>query len=231
MDFTAMRNARKVAGITQDGLAKILGINRATISKYESGQIMPSLDQLGKIAKALNTTVYEMVGPDWEGWSTIDKTDAFKMEKAPTPEDERKIMQKELEPIDFSKYHQIPILGRISAGLPLYAEEHIEGYTLTELNGGAEYFALRVTGDSMNAIGINDGYLIIVRRQEEVENGEVAVVMVGDDDATVKRFYRTEDTVTLLPQSTNPTHKPQIYNARTTNIKVLGKVKKVEFSI
>lgn len=46
--------------------------------------------------------------------------------------------------------------------IPLYAEQNIEGYTLTDLNGGAEYFALRVSGDSMNAIGINDGYLIIV---------------------------------------------------------------------
>lgn len=136
-----------------------------------------------------------------------------------------------IEPIDLSKYHQIPILGRISAGLPLYAEEHIEGYTLTDLNGGAEYFALRVHGDSMNAIGINDGYLIIVRRQEEVENGEVAVVMVGDEDATVKRFYATNSTVTLMPQSTNPVHGPQIYDLRNTRIQVLGKVVKVEFAL
>lgn len=106
---------------------------------------------------------------------------------------------------------RIPILGRISAGLPIYAEQNIEGYTLTDLNHGAEYFALRVSGDSMNAIGINDGYLIIVRRQERVENGEVAVVMVGDEDATVKRFYATDSTVTLMPQSTNPIHQPQIY--------------------
>ena len=133
------------------------------------------------------------------------------------------------ERIDASKYHDIRILGRIPAGLPLYAEQNIEGYTLTDLNGGAEYFALRVSGDSMNAIGINDGYLIIVQRQDEVENGEVAVVMVGDDDATVKRFYATNNTVTLMPQSTNPQHTPQIYDTKKTKIKVLGKVVKVEF--
>ena len=231
MDFTGIRKARKKAGITQDGLASLLGINRATVSKYESGQIEPSLSQLGKIAKALDTTVSEMMGPNWDGWSAIDTTDAFKTEKAPTTESERKSLPDNLNPMDFSKFHQIPILGRISAGLPIYAEEHIEGYTLTDLNGGAEYFALRVQGDSMNAVGINDGYIIIVRRQEEVENGEIAVVMVGDEDATVKRFYATADTVTLLPQSTNPNHKPQIYYTKATNIKVLGKVKKVEFSV
>lgn len=155
----------------------------------------------------------------------------FSEKKAPIQKDEHTLLPKDSRPIDFSKYHLIPILGRISAGLPLYAEEHIEGYTLTDLNGGAEYFALRVHGDSMNALRINDGDIIIVRRQEEVEQGEIAVVMVDDDDATVKRFYSSDTTVTLMPQSTNPEHKPQMYDRRKTSIRVLGLVKKVEFSV
>lgn len=133
--------------------------------------------------------------------------------------------------VDLTSRHRIPILGRIAAGLPLYAEQNIEGYTLTDLNGGAEYFALRVKGDSMNAARIQEGDVLIVRRQEEVENGEVAIVMVGDDDATVKRFYSTGNTVTLMPQSTNPQHQAQIYDLRKTKVKVLGKVVKVEISV
>ena len=134
-------------------------------------------------------------------------------------------------PIDPAHFKRIPILGYISAGLPLYAEQHIEGYTYTDLNGGAEYFALRVKGDSMNALGINEGYLLIVRRQEEVENGEIAVVMVGEEDATVKRFYSTDTTVTLMPQSTNPIHQPQLYDLRKTSVTVLGKVVEVKFTL
>lgn len=126
--------------------------------------------------------------------------------------------------------HRIPILGRISAGLPLYAEEHIEGYTYTDLNGGAEYFALRVAGDSMNAARMNDGDLLIVRRQDIVDNGDIAVVLVGDEDATVKRFYRSGDTITLMPQSTNPQHKPQVYNARSTRIRIQGRVVRNEIT-
>ena len=112
MDFTGIRKARKKAGITQDGLASLLGINRATVSKYESGQIEPSLSQLGEIAKSLNNTVYEMVGPDWGGWSSIDTSDAFKAEKkAPTPEGERIAdfspaffrLKQGLEPYDLSE--------------------------------------------------------------------------------------------------------------------------------
>lgn len=83
----------------------------------------------------------------------------------------------------------------------------------------------------MNAARIQEGDVLIVRRQEEVENGEVAIVMVGDDDATVKRFYSTGNTVTLMPQSTNPQHQAQMYDLRKTKIKVLGKVVKVEFSV
>lgn len=140
-------------------------------------------------------------------------------------------MPPEAIPIDLSAYHRIPILGRISAGLPLYADEHIEGYTLTDLNGGAEYFGLRVQGDSMNAMRINEGDIVIVRRQEEVEQGEVAVVIVDGDDATVKRFYSSDTIVTLMPQSTNPEHKPQIYDLSKTSIRVLGKVVKLEVFI
>lgn len=136
-----------------------------------------------------------------------------------------------LQPINPETFHRIPILGRISAGMPLYAEQHIEGYTLTDLNGGAEYFALRVSGDSMNAARIQDGDVLIVRRQDEVENGQVAVVMVGDEDATVKRFYATGSTVTLMPQSTNPEHQPQIYDTSKTKIRVIGRVVKVEFTL
>lgn len=136
-----------------------------------------------------------------------------------------------IQSLDLGTFHRIPILGRISAGMPLYAEQYIEGYTLTDLNGGAEYFALRVSGDSMNAARIQDGDILIVRRQEEVENGEVAVVMVGDEDATVKRFYATGSTVTLMPQSTNPAHQPQIYDIATTSIRVVGKVVEVKITL
>ena len=127
-------------------------------------------------------------------------------------------------PPRYNPTHRIPILGRISAGLPLYAEQHIEGYTYTELNHGGEYFALRVYGDSMTAARINEGDILIVRRQDIVENGEIAVVLVNGDEATVKRFHRDGDTVTLTPQSYNPVHQPQVYNIKKTPVRILGRV-------
>lgn len=134
------------------------------------------------------------------------------------------------EEIPYSPTTRIPILGTISAGLPLYAEEHIEGYTYTDLNHGNEYFGLRVKGDSMTAARIHEGDIVIIRRQDYIENGEIAVVIVGDDEATIKRYYQDENSpiVTLTPQSYNPEHQPQTYDARKTNIRILGKVVRVQ---
>lgn len=201
-----LRRILTMRGKTQSDIASDLEITSSTVSDWANAKKYPRVDKMQTLADYLGVAISDL-------------------------REEHNDLPSGVTPIDFSKYHQIPILGRISAGLPLYAEEHIEGYTLTELNGGAEYFALRVHGDSMNALRINDGDVIIVRRQEEVEQGEIAVVMVGDDDATVKRFYSSDTTVTLMPQSTNPEHKPQIYDRSKTTIRILGRVKKVEFLV
>lgn len=193
--------------MSQEELGKKVGVQKAAINKYEKGIVVNlKRSTIASLASALDVTPIYLMGLDEEQ------------------------LPSNAIPLDLPSMHRIPILGRIPAGLPLYAEQNIEGYTLTDLNGGAEYFALRVTGDSMNAARIQDGDLLIVRRQEEVENGEIAIVLVDDEDATVKRFYSTRDTVTLMPQSTNPQHQPQMYDLRKTRIKVLGKVVKIEIT-
>lgn len=205
-------------GMEQKKFASLVGVSPQKVSEWKSGKAKSYTKRIPQIAEALGTTTeYLLTGNGPKQKKAVSELDTA--------------LPKGAERIDLGTFHRIPILGRISAGLPLYAEQHIEGYTLTDLNGGAEYFALRVSGDSMNAARIQDGDILIVRRQEEVENGEVAVVMVGDEDATVKRFYATGSTVTLMPQSTNPEHHPQIYDATKTRIRVIGKVVKVEFTL
>ena len=202
----------------QQEFAALLGVDPTLPSRWRNRKSTSYQRRLPQIAEALGTTTeYLLTGNGPKQKRAVSESDTA--------------LPKGAEHIDLGTFHRIPILGRISAGPPLYAEQHIEGYTVTDLNSGAEYFALIVHGDSMNALGINDGYRLIVRRQDEVENGEVAVVMVGDEDATVKRFYATGDTITLMPQSTNPEHQPQIYDATKTKIRVIGKVVKVEFTL
>lgn len=196
------KQLRKEHDLTQQALADRLEISKSSVNMYERGEREPNFQTLEAIADLFNVDMDYLLG------------------KSHVPSRAAELLP--LEP--FAPTHKIPILGRIRAGLPLYAEEHVEGYTFTELNGGAEYFALRVTGDSMNAARIGDGDTLVVRRQECVENGEIAVVLVGDDEATVKRFYKAGHTVTLMPQSTNPVHKPQIYDTRKTSIRIVGLV-------
>ena len=203
-----LKEYRERFSLTLADVSKKCKIPMQTLSRYELEQRVPKIDTAVEIAESLG------INPLWlQGYNV--------------PMDEK--LPAGATPVDLNSRHRIPILGRIAAGLPLYADQNIEGYTLTDLNGGAEYFPLRVKGDSMNAARIEDGDVIIVRRQDEVENGELAVVMVGDDDATVKRFYSTGSTVTLMPQSRNPEHQPQIYDLKKTKIRVLGLVVKCEF--
>ena len=130
---------------------------------------------------------------------------------------------------DFSKtlkdIVRVPILGQISAGKPIFAEENIEGYINLDkflIKHSKDIFALKVKGDSMINAGILDGDYVIVKKQPTVENGEIACVLI-DNEATVKRFYKREHYIELRPE--NPEYKPIIKTRDTaTNILILGKV-------
>ena len=200
---------RKRKGLSQQELANTLKISRSAIGMYETGKREPDLETLEVFADFYNVDMNTLTG------------------KAPVKKQTNKLPDTSV-PVDFSHLKRIPILGRIAAGAPIYAEENIEGYTFTDLNGGAEYFALRVRGDSMNAVRIYDGDLVIVRMQDIVENGEIAAVLI-EQEATLKRFSRSGDIVTLMPQSTNPEHKPLVYNLKDTSVKILGLVVQVQF--
>lgn len=112
--------------------------------------------------------------------------------------------------------NQIPIVGLVTAGLPILAQENWEGTIPWE--GEPNCFALRVRGDSMVGAGILSGDLVVVRPQSDAVNGEIVVALLGDE-ATVKRFHRDDSGVWLLPE--NPAYQP--IDGREAQI--LGKVK------
>jgi repressor LexA len=105
----------------------------------------------------------------------------------------------------------IPVVGRIAAGAPILADEHVEEYLAVpeSFADDREHFALRVSGDSMIGAGIVDGDLVVVRAQSSAQEGDiVAAVLPGpaEDEATVKRFHRDGNRIVLVPE--NPTMKP-----------------------
>jgi repressor LexA len=119
--------------------------------------------------------------------------------------------------------NSIHILGRIAAGLPIWAEQNLEG-TLPvppAMFGGGELFALHVIGDSMTGAGINNGDLAIIRKTERVENGEIAAVLV-EQEATLKRVFLSSHV--LMLKSENPAFEDLKYDLRNhENVRVLGR--------
>ena len=129
----------------------------------------------------------------------------------------------------FERALQVPVLGRIRAGQPALAQEHVEGHVVVDgswlgvSSGSAEaaqHFALQVKGDSMINAGIFDKDYVIVRQQPTVEDGAIAVVLLGDE-ATVKRFYKAPDHIRLQPE--HPGMEP-IVVPKSQACAVLGKV-------
>lgn len=207
-----LKEALENNNISAAELCRLTKTPESVMSQYKSGKYVAKQKRLDAYSQILNVSIPWLMGED--------------VPMRPTA--------KEL-PSGIEHYnpvvHKIPILGDIAAGLPIYAEQNIAGYTYTDHNSGAEYFALKVKGDSMNAAQINDGNTLIVRRQSVIENGEIAVVRVDNDSTTVKRFKQDGNIIQLIPQSYNPTHQIQIYDLKKDKIEIIGKVIecKIEF--
>ncbi len=115
---------------------------------------------------------------------------------------------------------QVPIVGKVTAGVPITATENIEEYFPLSAHfvGDDEVFILNVIGDSMIEAGIHNGDYVIVRQQQTANNGDIVVAMTEDDEATVKTFYKEKDHIRLQPE--NSTMEP----IRLNNVTILGKV-------
>lgn len=115
----------------------------------------------------------------------------------------------------------IPVVGRVAAGLPVLAEENIDSYFSLpqEFVGNAEVsFMLEVKGDSMIDAGIFEGDYIVVKKQPTANNGDIVVVLVGEDEATVKRYYHEGNNIRLQPEN------QKLAPIYTRDVKILGKV-------
>ena len=124
------------------------------------------------------------------------------------------------------KAFRIPVLGEVAAGLPMMAEENIVDYEEIDpaMAASGELFGLRIKGSSMEP-RIKEGDVVIVRKQEDVDTGDVAVVLVNGDSATVKRIKKETSGITLIPN--NPAYDPKYYSNEDIQrlpVKIIGKV-------
>ena len=184
---------RRQLHMTQDELAAKLGYtSKATISKIETGVNDIALTKVDAFAKALLCDPRYLLGV----------TDS--------PDQDADEFAREIEANEPPDHVWVPIVGRVAAGQPMYAEDNIEGYMVIGADED-EYgplFALRIAGDSMEP-EIKKGSIALVRHQEDADTGDVVIVRVNGEDATCKRIKKTSAGLTLLPA--NPAYDMQPY--------------------
>ncbi len=195
-----IRNRRIELRMSQQELANKLGYrSRSAINKIELGINDLTQPKIIAFAEALQTTPAYLMG-----WEETDKgTATLPANILPLP-----------------KTRKIPLLGTIACGEPITATENVDQY-IEVADDIHCTFALRCKGDSMIDARIMDGDVVYIREQPQVENGEIAAVLI-DDEATLKRVYLSQDVVQLVP--CNAKYSPMVYTgAQLDTIRILGK--------
>lgn len=194
---------RKELNKSMADVARDLNIPYTTYVNYEKEAREPNSETLIALADYFHCSVDFLICRSDERINT-DKIDIFNI--------------KNIESLP--KMKKVPLLGTIACGEPILAEENIEDYlNMPETVKGT--FALRCKGDSMINARIFDGDIVYIREQPDVENGEIAAVLI-DNEATLKRVYKYENRIELRPE--NPTFKVMNFeNEELNNIRILGK--------
>ena len=199
-----IKRYRSETGTSMEQFAKKSGISKAYVSILERNYnpvngkpVVPSLETIKAVSNAIGMDFNDVI-------ATLDSNQpvAIREDKPPIPAG--------FEPLP--EMATIPLVGYIACGTPILAEQNIEARIGVPALWRAD-FALTCHGDSMAAM-IQDGDIVCIRKQPEVENGEIAAVRIGEE-ATLKRFYRQGDTVML--QAENPAFSPLVYTRDQLN--------------
>ena len=195
-----IKEYRKLKRMTQKELGEKIGVKHNTVSGYENGTNEPEQDILFKIAAALDVSI----------------NDLFPETRSDTTNIRRR-----------KKGVRIPVLGYVVAGIPIEAIEDIIDYEEIdeELARTGDFFALQVRGESMEPVLYEDD-VVIVRKQPTADTGDIAIILINGDEATIKKIKRERDGVMLIGYNTS-VYEPHFYsNEEIENlpVQILGKV-------
>ncbi len=200
MSFGAkLKNCRKNMSLSQKEFGQKIGVAESTVSLYESNKRFPDADTLKKISSLFGVSIDYLLG------NSIAKEANQKVGRGV----------------------RIPVLGRVVAGIPIEAVEEILDYEeiTPELAATGEFFALQVRGDSMLP-KLEEGDVVIVKKQEDVETGDIAIVLVNGDEATIKQIKKVDGGIMLY--GFNPdVYEPHFYSNQQIEelpVRILGKV-------
>lgn len=198
--ITIIKSAMKEQDMSLSELARRVGVAKSAVSRYLNLTREFPLNRSEDFAKVLSISTEYLLG--------FDKSEQHE--------------QPQLETLPVKK---IPVVSKVSAGLPIYSEENLIDYiyfATNKLNSDKEEFGLKVSGDSMDKI-FQDGDIVVVEKDSVVENGQLGVVMINGYNATVKRIRYNGDQIILIPESNNSSHYPQVYG-KNDEVKIIGRV-------
>lgn len=200
-----IKDLRTSQGMTLEQVAEKVGVGKSTVRKWETGLIANMRrDKIAALADALNTSPMYLMG-----WSDeinpLPKLDISKFDN--------------IYPVNLKK---VPLLGEIACGKPIFANEDRESYVLAGSEIHAD-FCLRAKGDSMINARILDGDIVFIRKQDMVDNGEIAAVAIGDD-VTLKRVVYYPEQNLLILKAENSKYQDMIYaQDQLDQVYILGK--------
>lgn len=201
MSFGAkLKKCRKDRSLSQKEFGQKIGVAESTVSLYESNKRFPDADTLKKISALFEVSLDYLLGNE---------------------------PAKAAQPKTTGRGVRIPVLGRVVAGIPIEAVEEILDYEeiTPELAATGEFFALQVKGDSMLP-KLEEGDVVIVKKQADVETGDIAIVLVNGDEATIKQVKKVNGGIMLY--GFNPdVYEPHFYSNQQIEelpVQILGKV-------
>lgn len=185
-----LTQALDLRGLSAADLSRATGVSEGTISCYKKGKYQAKQNRVYDFARALRVDPAWLMGYD------------VPMERSTTCETESEKPAGTIPPgfLPMPEMEQVPLIGSIACGTPILAEQNIEGSACVPARWRAT-FSLVCKGDSMEP-KIHDGDLVAIRKQPEVENGEIAAVRIGEE-ATLKRVYKRDGFLELRPENSN----------------------------
>ena len=200
-----IRHYMELNNKTRNDMCEALGVKYTTFADWVNAKTYPRIDRIDQMAAFFGIEKSALLEEH-----SLFPTGAIPYQPKPT--------------------QPIPIVGSVSCGTPLFAEDNIEGYqetALQDITTGETYFWLRARGDSMVNVGIHEGDLLLIRQQNDVDSGDIAVVAINEDDATLKRIIKKENAIILQPE--NPAYETKIFIGKEmTAVHIRGRLMKLE---
>ncbi len=209
---TRLMQAMKESGKRATDLARETGLSKARISQYVNGKYTPKSDAILLMAEVLGVSPLWLMGEPVPPTTGATDSTSSDMKDCPT-------LPANVRPVKLRRY---PMLGEIACGQPIIAEEDYDGGYVEALDSTAD-FCLTVKGDSMIDARIWDGDKVLIRRTDMVNNGEIAAVVVEDEEATLKRVFYYPDEEKLVLVAENADYEPLVFvGEELDHIHILG---------